>query len=167
MNTYFKSITAIEAANKKLGHYWFQKEAVSFFNSKIESGVVNGHFFVHSSQFTGSDGQSFPRQYKVAFVLSNGIIETVGLDHKTRDEAVAWLEDHVDSFSDQGDGVSSRNGEQLHVRFPIDDHNTAFLNSEDVTSENRGRKLEDRHLFYDLVNKPLVRRVVTEVQSNV
>lgn len=67
----FKTISDVRAANKQLGHHFFDKDTMKFFKSKIESGLIKQRFFITSEQ-----PQSGPRQFKVREVQNNGAVTT-------------------------------------------------------------------------------------------
>lgn len=85
-----RSMTDVRAANAAIGHSWFSPASMRFFDSRIESGfygLISGRvilddgtpvdvagYFIHSRQFTGSDGVSNPRTFHVAAVSSRGEI---------------------------------------------------------------------------------------------
>ena len=68
----YSTIVEVEAHNKAIGRIWFQPGAMKFFNSKIESGIIKGRYFISSEK-----GPLEVRMYSVRLVL-NGKIETVG-----------------------------------------------------------------------------------------
>ena len=81
----FTSMSDVMKANAALGHNWFSKGAMEFFDSRIESvfypktgdDKIVG-YFVHSRQFHGSDGTSAPRTFHVAGVAPNGSVNPGG-----------------------------------------------------------------------------------------
>jgi hypothetical protein len=70
----FRSISQIKDANKRIGHHWFQPEAMRFFRSRIESGVYGGRYFISSEQFDDNS----PRLYTVHEASPEGKIDTIG-----------------------------------------------------------------------------------------
>jgi len=70
----FRSIAAIKRANRALGHHWFDADAMRFFNTVIESGVIDGSRFITSERMEYSD----PKRYSVREARGDGSIETVG-----------------------------------------------------------------------------------------
>lgn len=73
----FSSIPALKAAATAAGNFWFTKGAMSFFDSRIETGILRGSYFVSSEQY-----EDEPRRYTVRHAVrhENGTleIETVG-----------------------------------------------------------------------------------------
>ncbi len=64
----------VRAANAKVGGHWFDRGALRFFNSKLESKLIGGRFFVTSERME----LSYPKKYTVRRAEPNGDIETVG-----------------------------------------------------------------------------------------
>lgn len=62
----WSSIDEIKAANKAAGQHFFDDETMEFFDSKIESGVISGRFFITSERFMLD-----PRRYTVREVIGN------------------------------------------------------------------------------------------------
>lgn len=86
----YKTIAEIKAANKASGGYWFSPDTIRFFNSKIESDVMYGHFFITSERFDHNS----PRLYSVRYCDKDGDIMTVGKvqGHKTKAAAKAFID---------------------------------------------------------------------------
>lgn len=76
----YQTIAAIKDANRARGHHWFDPGALSFFNSRVESGVKGGRFFAHSDRYV-PDGDAraadFPRLYRIALATDAGEIVRV------------------------------------------------------------------------------------------
>lgn len=87
LNT-FSSIPALKAAARTAGNKWFTKGAMEFFNSRIETGILRGAYFISSEQY-----EDEPRRYTVRHAVrhENGTleIETVGElgGYETKDAA--------------------------------------------------------------------------------
>jgi hypothetical protein len=64
----------VKAANKAIGNHWFERSTMRFFNSRIESGLLRGRFFITSERRE----LDFPKRYTVREVLADGDIKTVG-----------------------------------------------------------------------------------------
>jgi len=131
MSTDFTTINEIKRANKQLGHYWFHVDTVSYFDDTLESGVIDGSFFIHSIKHKQCD-----REYLIAFACGTGAVETVGPKFKNINAARAWINEHGYKYSDCGDGETSRQGKELHVRVPTHDSAGIFLNYRDYCSMN-------------------------------
>lgn len=76
------TMTAIKAANKAAGRYWFEPGTLRFFDSHVGQTVYQGAggvYFVSSERFHGSRGYSAPRRYTVRqFDPETGAVDTVG-----------------------------------------------------------------------------------------
>lgn len=71
----FKNMADVKAANKAIGHHFFDKDAMRFFNSRIEGELYGGRYFVTSEQFVDSDGVAAPRKYTIREVKEDGRID--------------------------------------------------------------------------------------------
>jgi hypothetical protein len=83
----YANITEIKAANEAAGRFWFRKDTLAFFKSKVYPTVVHGHYFI--TRETNPSGET-------AFSVRScfdGEIDTVGefFSHATHAEALAWL----------------------------------------------------------------------------
>jgi hypothetical protein len=70
----WKSLHEIRKANESIGHHWFEPDTMRFFDSKIETGVIGGRYFVTSER----PDPDTPRRYSVRMVQDDGSIDTVG-----------------------------------------------------------------------------------------
>lgn len=70
----FKTITDVRAANRASGQHWFSRKTMGFFNSRIESRLYGGRFFVTSERME----LTMPKRYSVREALPDGDIKTVG-----------------------------------------------------------------------------------------
>ena len=84
----YSTITEIKKANRNAGQYWFSKDTLRFFDSRVEPKVYGGRLFISSEQFHGSDGYSDPRKYTIRLCDDEGHIQTVGdfQDHDDLEE---------------------------------------------------------------------------------
>lgn len=76
----YKSIGAMKKANRALGRHWFDPRSVEFFDSRIESKVIRGRYFISSSQIHdyGVDPEYHgPRTLKVHRVSDDGAVDTL------------------------------------------------------------------------------------------
>lgn len=83
----FSTMQEVREANKAAGRFWFSESTTRFFNSRVETELIAGRWFVTSE----SNGT---RRYTVREVLDDGArIETVGefMAHGTLAEALAHL----------------------------------------------------------------------------
>ena len=73
------SISEVRRQNKAIGHHFFDKESVRFFNSRIETkgNLIKNKYFITSEQFVSSTGEKAPRKYTIR-ENNNGKIDTVG-----------------------------------------------------------------------------------------
>jgi len=78
----FDDIAHVKAANRNLGHYFFERDTMRFFQTRIGSTLYGGRYFVTSErdEAYGSisaawDGQ---RRYTVRRANGDGSITTVG-----------------------------------------------------------------------------------------
>lgn len=78
--TGFNTIAEIRAANKAIGHHWFDRDTMAFFKSKIVSGVLTGpeghRYFI--SRETNPAGLTM---FSIRKSDDTGAIETVGEFH--------------------------------------------------------------------------------------
>jgi len=75
----YTTIAEIKRANKALGHNFFERSTMRFFDSKIvTTSPVNGRYFITSEQFHGSAGYTAPRAYTVRRANDDGSVDTVG-----------------------------------------------------------------------------------------
>ena len=70
----FRTISEVREANAAIGHHWFSRDTMRFFNSRIVGNLIDGRFFVSSERY--DDGS--PRLYTIREAMPNGEIETVG-----------------------------------------------------------------------------------------
>lgn len=67
--------------NREKGHYFFSRESMKYFNSKIETSgnLIDDRFFITSEQFVPLGYSPDPRRFTVReFFRDTGSIETVG-----------------------------------------------------------------------------------------
>jgi hypothetical protein len=71
----YKTMSDVRAANRAGGQHFFSAGAMRFFNSKVESALYSGRYFITSERFRFDD----PKAYTVREVMEKGAsIETVG-----------------------------------------------------------------------------------------
>jgi hypothetical protein len=78
MSSQFQTMSQVIAEHKRRDGHWFDKDAMRFFDSKIESPLIEGRYFVSSEQCHHSDGTSSPRLFTVREVSAEADIDTVG-----------------------------------------------------------------------------------------
>jgi hypothetical protein len=67
------TLTEFRKLNSDTGRHFFDKDAMSFFRSRIESGMIGGKFFITSEQF---DADS-PRFYSIRRANDDGSVTTL------------------------------------------------------------------------------------------
>lgn len=87
----FYSIESVRQANAAAGGHWFSREAMSFFGSRIETGLLHGRFFVTSECM--EEGKT-PRKFTVRAARADGTICDPSGFHRFSDaeDAQAWLQ---------------------------------------------------------------------------
>ena len=70
----FRNLDEVRRANKAQGLHFFDDLTIQFFNSRIESYLVDGHYFVTSERYDDTT----PRLYTLRYAHESGVIETVG-----------------------------------------------------------------------------------------
>lgn len=90
----FKSLSDVKAAHKNTGGHWFDRSAMKFFDTRIESklmtrGSSGRQVFITSEQYHGSGGYSAPRKYTIREAMEDGSIGKVGefQQYSTLDDA--------------------------------------------------------------------------------
>ena len=71
----FKTMSDVRAKNKKIGHHFFDRDTMAFWDSKVESGLFRGTYFITSEKH-GTNGK--PRQFTIRQALRTGEVITVG-----------------------------------------------------------------------------------------
>lgn len=73
-----RTMADIRLQNKAIGNHFFDRDSMRFFDSRIESGLLDNKYFITSEQFHGSDGYSESRKYTIREAKPDGKIETIG-----------------------------------------------------------------------------------------
>lgn len=88
----FTTVSQVRKANKATGQAWFAPDAMSFFNTVIETDLINGkrgdQYFITSERADLDD----PKRYAIREVEESGKVTTVGmiLEYETlRDARIA------------------------------------------------------------------------------
>ena len=86
----FTSMDHVRRANTARGHHFFSEGAMAFFNSRVESKLLDGRYFVTSEAFD----ETSERRYSVREVEDDGAVETLGAfqEHPTIEAALAAIE---------------------------------------------------------------------------
>lgn len=74
METTFKTLAEFKAAYKATGMHFFDKGTMKFFNSRIESGLLKGKYFITSE----SDMRNENRFFNVREIQEDLGIKTIG-----------------------------------------------------------------------------------------
>jgi len=80
----YYTISQIKNANKDGGFYFFSRNTMRFFKSRILPGVYNGRYFVTSER-----GPFGPRMYTVRRANDDGSVQTHGEFMRYRDSRSA------------------------------------------------------------------------------
>lgn len=90
--TTFSNITEIKEHNKVNGFNFFNRDTMQFFNSKIESSVLHGCYFI-----TSEVNPSGEKRFSIRKAKSNGNIKTIGDFHRygTKESAINALEKYL------------------------------------------------------------------------
>lgn len=67
-----KTLSEFKALNKQVGNHFFDRDAMRFFNSRIESGLLKGKFFITSE----SDMRNTTRFFNVREAKPDGSVKT-------------------------------------------------------------------------------------------
>ena len=75
------------------GGHFFDRATMRFFNSRIESSLYQGGYFITSEQFVDSTGEAHAREYRVRHFYAEDPrdIVTVGERHASKDDAVRMI----------------------------------------------------------------------------
>jgi len=88
------SMADVRRLNREKGQYFFSRDTMKFFNSKVESDLIGDKYFVTSEQFSGDPALGVPagdRLFSVReFDSKTGRVKTYGdfQKFKTRAEAL-------------------------------------------------------------------------------
>lgn len=84
----FKTMTEVKAANRRIDHHWFDPDAMRFFDTRIETGVIKGKYFITSEQYHhfpcsgqgcfNPQGLCYPRRYTIRIAYADGSVDTIG-----------------------------------------------------------------------------------------
>jgi hypothetical protein len=91
----FRSIEAVQRANANAGRFWFSKDTMAFFHSRLVTGLIKGCYFITSE--CREPGVSV-RRYTVHHASADGVeISTVGefMGHTSALSARTWLDAYL------------------------------------------------------------------------
>lgn len=86
----FKTMAEVRAANAALGHNWFRRDTMRFWNTRIESRLIGRRYFVTSEKMDAPYEPPATRLFTVRRVNDDGSVETVGefQGYETREDAL-------------------------------------------------------------------------------
>lgn len=70
----FQTLEEFKELNKQEGYHFFDEDTMEFFNSKMETDLLNGNYFITSEQYSLSS----PRQYSIRKANGDGTVDTIG-----------------------------------------------------------------------------------------
>ena len=71
----YTTIAQVKAANKAAGQFWFGPDTMRYWNSRVESDVIGGRYFLTSERSNDYDDA---RRYSIREAMLDGSIETRG-----------------------------------------------------------------------------------------
>lgn len=71
----FNSMKELREANKKIGHFFFDRSSMKLWNLKIETPLYRGTFFITSQKGNAAKDK---RKFKINQAAPNGAISTAG-----------------------------------------------------------------------------------------
>lgn len=69
--TKFTTLAEFKTLNRSTGRHFFDRDAMKFFNSRIESGLIGGRFFVTSEKMD----EYAPRLYTIREAMDDGSVQ--------------------------------------------------------------------------------------------
>ena len=73
--TPYATMADVRAANKEAGMNWFSKDSMQFFDSRVETVLYRGRYFITSEQ---DHHGGAPRTFTVRYAQDDGDILTIG-----------------------------------------------------------------------------------------
>lgn len=70
----FHTIAEIKEANRIRGHYYFSRETMKFFSSRVLPTIYGGRYFITSEQDKYASSP-VPRKYTIRYAKDDGSIE--------------------------------------------------------------------------------------------
>ncbi len=70
----YTNLREVLDANDAAGQHFFDADTMEFFNSKLESDLIDGRFFITSERFDFNT----PKQYTIRAAQDDGAIVTLG-----------------------------------------------------------------------------------------
>jgi hypothetical protein len=98
----FTSIPAVKAAFSAAGSFWFTPKAMKFFNSKIESSLIGGRYFITSERYESGEPKLFNVRKVVRESDERLDIETIGehMTYATKQQAMQALAEYREANND-------------------------------------------------------------------
>ena len=84
----FSNMADVRNANRELGHHFFDRDTMRFFDSKIVGALIGGRYFITSERFNAES----PRLYTIRKAQPNGDVGTVGAFQQYRTREAAYAE---------------------------------------------------------------------------
>lgn len=104
------NMASVRAANRNLGEYFFSRDTMAFFASRVESPLYGGRFFLTGEKTY--NGRA--REYRVRRAANDGSIDTIGEPHAHKADArdlartLAKLSDYdVASIREAGEALEA------------------------------------------------------------
>ncbi len=70
----YSTLAEVVAANDQAGRHWFEADSMEFFNSRLETDLIGGSYFVSSEQYQSG----YPRLYTIRQADEDGHIHSIG-----------------------------------------------------------------------------------------
>ena len=99
----YNSIEEIREANQAIGNHWFDADTMAFFNSVIESSIINRCMFISSERMNYMDA----KMYTIRIALPSGQVQTLSdfqqfnsLDYAIDYASNLSIDDYIDDNGD-------------------------------------------------------------------
>ena len=91
-NKLFNSLSDLKSFHKEKGGHWFDRQTMKYFNTKIDSSLIGGKYFIYSNKMPLQD-----RYYAIAEAQSSGnIFPVLDAPHfKDKTKAKEYLLKHI------------------------------------------------------------------------
>jgi len=70
----YQTLSDVKAANRESGGHWFDKSTMRFFNTRMESQLYGGRYFITSERYDENHG----KRYSIRQAMPDGSVDTVG-----------------------------------------------------------------------------------------
>lgn len=78
----WRSFDELRRANIAIGQYWFDRDTIAYWRTRVESGFIAGHWFVTSDDPGGDE-----RVYRARYADDTGRVTTIGDPYRTAGDA--------------------------------------------------------------------------------